>query len=157
MCFGVITIISIIGTFCQKYMCISLLFSLSLWIFLFLKKHFNQLCRERERERAHASYNYLKMYLGKFALPIGNTATMFICSFVMTGHRLVNLNFRFQKLSNTAQMRNQFSQLPWLCGKKNSCHWRTGYHMTQPGISSVGPCCRHLNYRLPLVIYLYNI
>lgn len=80
-----------------------------------------------------------------------------ICSFVMMGHRLVNFNFWFQKLSNTAQMRNQFSQLPSLCGEKNSLHWWTAHHMTESGISSVGPCCHHLNYRLPLVIYLYNI
>lgn len=80
-----------------------------------------------------------------------------ICSFVMTGRRLVNFNFWFQKLSNTAQMRNQFSQLPWLCGEKNSRHWWTAHHMTESGISSAGPCCHHLNYRLPLVIYLNNI
>lgn len=42
-----------------------------------------------------------------------------ICSFVMTGRRLVNFNFWFPKLSNTAQMRNQFSQLPRLCGEKD--------------------------------------
>lgn len=80
-----------------------------------------------------------------------------ICSFVMTGRRLVNFNFWFQKLSNTAQMRNQFSQLPWLCGEKDRRHWWTARHMTESGISSVGPCCHHLNYRLPLVIYLYSI
>lgn len=76
-----------------------------------------------------------------------------MCSFVKTGRRLVNFNFWFQKLSNTAQMRNQFSQLPWLCGETNSCHWWTACHMTKSGISSVGLCCHHLNYRLPLVIY----
>ncbi len=100
---------------------------------------------------------YLEIYLGRRTLPIGNTVAILICSFVMTGHRLVNFNFWFQKLSNSAQMRNQFSQLLRLCGKKACCHWRTDYHMTQPGISSVGPCCSHLNYSLPLVIYLYNI
>lgn len=100
---------------------------------------------------------YLEIYLGRRTLAIGNTVAILICSFVMTGRRLVNFNFWFQKLSNSAQMRNQFSQLLRLCGKKASCHWRTDYHMTQPGISSVGPCCSHLNYSLPLVIYLYNI
>lgn len=74
-----------------------------------------------------------------------------------TGRRLVNFNFWFQKLSNTAQMRNQFSQLPWLCGEANSCHWWAACHMTKSGISPAGPRCRHLNYRLPLVIYLHNI
>lgn len=84
-----------------------------------------------------------------------------MCSFVKkekkTGRGLVNFNFWFQKLSNTAQMRNQFSQLPWLCGEANSCHWWAACHMTKSGISPAGPCCRHLNYRLPLVIYLHNI
>lgn len=74
-----------------------------------------------------------------------------------TGRRLVNFNFWFQKLSNTAQMRNQFSQLPRLCGAANCCYWWAAGHMTKSGISPAGPCCRHLNYRLPLVICLHNI
>lgn len=57
-----------------------------------------------------------------------------ICSFVMMGRRLVNFNFWFQKLSNTAQMRNQLSQLPWLCGGKIPCHWWRARHMTSQGL-----------------------
>lgn len=36
---------------------------------------------------------YLEIYLGRRTLPIGNTVAILICSFVMTGRRLVNFNF----------------------------------------------------------------
>ena len=47
---------------------------------------------ETERESRHLKI-YLEMYLGRLTLPIGNTVAILICSFVMTGRRLVNFNF----------------------------------------------------------------
>lgn len=112
--------------------------------------------RKRERESRAEKSSHRVSFTG-FQSSEEPLLHSLICSFVMMGRRLVNFNFWFQKLSNTAQMRNQFSQLPWLCGEKNSRHWLTARHMTESGISSLGPCCHHLNYRLPLVIYLHNI
>lgn len=54
--------------------------------------------KEKEREsnsgmQAEHLKIYLEIYLGRHTLAIGNTVAILICSFVMTGRRLVNFNF----------------------------------------------------------------